>query len=130
MPSAHPIVKEDKPLDCVGYLMKFANIKVYHAGDTSLSAEVIESVKKFGRVDIGMIPVNEKNYMRDKAGIIGNMTVREAFYFAETLGVRTLFPTHWDMFEINQVYKEEIELLYSKLNPDFCLEFDSLKLNG
>jgi len=82
----------------VGYIIEYMGLKIYHAGDTSLCSEVISSLKKYNRIDIAMIPVNEINYMRDRQGIIGNMSVREAFYFAEQIGVKTMFPTHWDMF--------------------------------
>ena len=131
VPSAHPVVKKNgqNGWDAIGYIIEYQGIKIYHAGDTSLCDEVIESVLVYGELEIAMIPVNEKNYMRDKQGIIGNMSVREAFYFAEKLGVKTLIPTHWDMFAQNQVYREEIELLYNKLIPNFNLIFGEIKLN-
>lgn len=131
VPSAHPVVEKNAQFgwDAIGYIIGYQGIKIYHAGDTSLCDEVIESVQAFGDIDIAMIPVNERNYMRDKQGIIGNMSVREAFYFAEQIGAETLIPTHWDMFAQNQVYQEEIELLYQKLKPSFNLSFNEIILN-
>ncbi len=131
VPSAHPIVEKNAQSgwNAIGYIIEYKGIKIYHAGDTSLCDEVIESVQVFGDIDIAMIPVNERNYMRDKQGIIGNMSVREAFYFAERIGAETLIPTHWDMFAQNQVYQEEIELLYQKLKPDFEISFGEIILN-
>ena len=123
VPSAHPtVVKEDLGgFEAVGYIIKYDSYVIYHAGDTCLTDDVLASIKKHGKIDIAFIPVNECNYMRDADGIIGNMSVREAFYFAEQIGATTLVPTHWDMFAKNQTYLEEIELLYNKLKPPFAL---------
>jgi len=126
VPAAHPEVKRcDDGLgwQCVGYIIESNDKRLYHAGDTSLRSEIIEGIKSVGEIDIAMIPVNEQNYMRDKQGIIGNMTVREAFYLGEQIGTKTFIPTHWDMFEQNQVYKQEIELLYKLISPSFQLMF-------
>ena len=126
VPAAHPEVKVNdvgKGWQCVGYVIEANGKRIYHAGDTSLRAEVIDSLKAIGPIDTAMIPVNEQNYMRDKQGIIGNMTVREAFYLGEQIGVKTFIPTHWDMFAQNQVYKQEIDLLYKLMSPSFELLF-------
>lgn len=123
VPSAHPQVKKDYRggWQSIGYMWKVDSKRFYHPGDTAVSPEVIMAVTKIGPVDFGMIPVNEINYYRDKDNIIGNMSVREAFQFAEEIGVKKFIPTHWDMFAKNQVYKEEIELLYAKIQPKFDL---------
>ena len=126
VPAAHPEVRlndNGEGWQCVGYVIEASGRRIYHAGDTSLREEVIKSIKGVGGIDIGMIPVNEQNFMREKQGIIGNMTVREAFYLGEQIGVKTFIPTHWDMFEKNQVYKQEIELLYKLISPPFELMF-------
>ena len=130
VPSAHPDVTGDSQSGwaAVGYVIEFQGVKIYHAGDTSLCDEVIDCLKGLGGIDLALIPVNERNYMRDKQGILGNMTVREAFFFTEEIGAKTLIPTHWDMFAQNQVYQDEIELLYKKLEPKFELKFGEYKL--
>lgn len=123
VPSAHPEVNigENGYPNEVGYMLNISGKKLYHAGDTSLRKEVLEKALEFSGIDVAMLPVNEINFMRNEKGIIGNMTIREAFYFANQLKVRTLIPTHWDMFEDNQVFKEEIELLYEKISTVFDL---------
>lgn len=123
VPSAHPTVECDAQGACrwLGYVMRVGNQYIYHAGDTSVNEEVIIAVKSFGKIDLAFLPVNERNYYRERRGIIGNMSVREAFQFAEEIGVETLVPTHWDMFEVNSVFREEIELLYNKISPRFQL---------
>ena len=87
-------------------------------------AEVISAVKAYGKIDMAFLPVNERNYYRERRGIVGNMSVREAFHFAEEIGASALVPTHWDMFAANCVFKEEIELLYKKISPEFELLFE------
>lgn len=123
VPSAHPTVERDIQGTCrwLGYVMRTDNLYTYLAGDTSAEEEVISAVKSFDKIDLAFLPVNERNYFRTRRGIIGNMSIREAFQFAEEIGTNVVVPTHWDMFENNSVFKEEIELLYEKLSPAFEL---------
>ena len=126
VPSAHPSVERDERGEfvSVGYVLQYGEAKIYHAGDTGLDDEVISMLQPFAGFDVAFIPVNEQNYFRARSGIIGNMSVREAFQFAEEIGALVVVPTHWDMFAANQVYKEEIELLYRKMRPNFKLIMD------
>jgi L-ascorbate metabolism protein UlaG (beta-lactamase superfamily) len=123
VPSAHPEIEvaEGGGWTAIGYVFDYHDRLYYHAGDTSLRGEIIDAVKRLGDIDTAFLPVNEKNYYKDLQNIIGNMTIREAFYMAESINARVLVPTHWDMFTINQVFPEEIELLYNRLCPDFEL---------
>jgi L-ascorbate metabolism protein UlaG (beta-lactamase superfamily) len=43
---------------------------------------------------------------------------------AAEIGVRTLVPMHWDMFAPNSVFREEIELVYGRLNAPFALSIN------
>lgn len=126
VPAAHPeIVRDDDGhLQHVGYVFGFEGRRYYHAGDTSVAAELIAAVQALGPVFAAFLPVNERNYYREARGIIGNMSVRDAFRLAEDLQVRHLIPVHWDMFAPNTVLPEEIELLYRRLKPPFELHFD------
>jgi len=56
------------------------------------------------------------------------MSVREAFQMAADIGVKTLVPTHWDMFAPNSVYKEELNLLYELMRPPFEMRIDPQEL--
>ena len=126
VPSAHPRVERDDQGACrwLGYVIRAGSRYIYHAGDTSVDKEVIAAIKAVGKIDMAFLPVNERNYYRERRGIIGNMSVREAFHFAEEIGASAVVPTHWDMFEANSVYKEEIVLLYEKISPKFELLFE------
>lgn len=123
VPAAHPELEIDSDGNWsrVGFLLDYRGRKIYHSGDTSVCPELIQDLEREGGVDVAFISVNERNYYRDSAGIIGNMSVRDAFRLAEEIGVRRFVPMHWDMFAANLVFVEEIELLYDKIRPDFEL---------
>jgi L-ascorbate 6-phosphate lactonase len=84
----------------VGYLLSFGGLLIYHAGDTLVTAELIDALS--GRfVDVALLPINGRDYFREEAGLVGNMNVREAVMLAERVGVSTLVPMHWDLIEGN-----------------------------
>lgn len=123
VPAAHTEIHRNSEgeLRDVGYLLKTGSATIYHAGDTIPHPEIFAALKGES-IDIALLPVNERNHYRDAQGIIGNMTLREAFQMATDLGVKTLVPTHWDMFAPNSVFPEEIELLHKLLAPPFKLK--------
>lgn len=125
VPAAHPMVERDESgsLRCVGYIFRYNGKLIYHSGDTAVDLELIRAVQKWGDIDVAFLSVNERNYYRDHLGIIGNMSIRDAFRFAEDIGAKKVVPMHWDMFELNSVFPEEIEFLYEKLSPNFELSF-------
>jgi L-ascorbate metabolism protein UlaG (beta-lactamase superfamily) len=121
VPAAHPQVETDAEghWKAVGYVIECAGRRFYHSGDTALTPLLFEHLERLKPLDIAILPVNEQNYYREQLGIIGNMGLRDAFAFARDLGVHTLVPMHWDMFEPNRVYREEIELFYQLTQPPF-----------
>jgi len=123
VPAAHPTIEVDvnAKWQHVGYIIEYLNKRIYHAGDTALTSELINYVSQFKDIDTAFLPVNEMNYVRQSLGIIGNMSIRDAFYFAATLNVKKLVPMHWDMFAPNALYREEIELHYQLSQPPFQL---------
>jgi L-ascorbate metabolism protein UlaG (beta-lactamase superfamily) len=58
------------------------------------------------------LPVNEDNFFRRRRGIVGNMTIREAFGLAAEVGIQSVVPVHWDMFAVNSASPEEIKAVY------------------
>ena len=122
-PSAHPECSGSsaRNWNAVGYLIEGSGLRIYHSGDTSVTERYLEGIASLRPADVAFLPVNEHNFIRQRAGIVGNMGVRDAFWLAEWLGVSVLIATHWDMFAANQVFPEEIELLFEKLSPPFEL---------
>jgi len=126
LPAAHKQIEQDFDgfLRFLGYVICYEGKRYLHTGDTCVHACLIERARQLGPIDVAFLPVNECNYFRDRAGIIGNMSIREAFRFAEEIGAGTVVPMHYDMFEPNQAYREEIQIIYDKTRPAFKLQLD------
>lgn len=125
VPAAHPqVVRDlDGQAESVGYVLEFQGRRLYHAGDTSVDDELIQRLKDLAPIEIGFLPVNERNFFKDRRGIIGNMTLRETFGLADEIGAHVVVPTHWDMFEANGVPREEIKLVCQLVKPACQLAF-------
>ena len=129
-PSAHPTLKyaKDGYPHSIGWFIQIEDFNIYSSGDTSLCEEILTFMKTLPKIDLGILPVNEDNFFRRRRGIIGNMSIREAFQMATELKIRKVFPVHWDMFEVNGALPEEINLIYDNYKWDFELIWDLLKL--
>jgi L-ascorbate 6-phosphate lactonase len=126
VPAAHPVIERDTDgvLLHAGYIFEFGGRRFYHSGDTSLTAELLEALSPYAPIDIVFLPVNERNFVREQQGILANMSLREAFYFAAQLGARTLVPMHWDLFGPNSTFRDEIELVHRLAQPELRLELE------
>ncbi len=121
--AAHPEIERDrdgKPA-CVGFVLDFDGRRIYAAGDTSVRQPILDALARLAPIEVAMLPVNERNFFRDRAGIIGNMSVREAFQLAQELGFEAVVPVHWDMFAVNSVAVEEIRSVHEQMRPSFRL---------
>lgn len=123
IPAAHPKIQRDAEgnLEAVGYLLEFSGDKIYFAGDTFARQEIIDALREHGPVHTAFLPVNEHNFFRNRRGILGNMSVREAFQFAQEIGAKQVVAVHWDMFAANSVDPDEIRLVHQRLKFDFAL---------
>ncbi len=123
VPAAHPEIfrDEDGLIYQVGYLLEYLGKRIYIAGDTFVQKEIIDTLFAQGPIHTAFLPVNEHNYFKERSGITGNMSIREAFRFAEEIGVKQVVPVHWDMFAVNSVDPEEIRFIYNRLRPNFDL---------
>lgn len=124
VPAAHRELEADalgRPR-YVGFLIEYSGLRIYHAGDGSVHPDVVKAVRRFGHIDVAMLPVNECNYYRRRRGIVGNMSVREAFGYAEEIGAGRVIPMHYDMFGPNCVYEDEILAVYRNAKPRFVLD--------
>ena len=114
IPAAHPRIRidQDGQPQAVGYLFKYDGRSLYLAGDTSVCDELLEALGSAGPIDIALLPVNEDSFFRRRRGIVGNMSIREAFGLAAEVGIRGVVPVHWDMFAVNSASPEEIKAVY------------------
>lgn len=130
VPAAHRALERDewgRPR-FLGFVIEHAGTRLYHAGDGSVHEEVIAAVRQHGPIDTALLPVNECNFFRERQGIVGNMSIREAFGLAVELGARRVVPMHFDMFSPNCVYEEEIRAVYRHLAPPFQLVMPALDM--
>ena len=114
IPAAHPKIRFDQngQPQAVGYLFQHDGRSLYLAGDTSVCDELLEVLKGVGPIDTALLPVNEDNFFRRRRGIVGNMTIREAFGLAAEVGIQSVAPVHCDMFAVNSASPEEINAVY------------------
>ena len=129
--AAHPTIRRysDGSPQAVGYIFTYNNRTLYLAGDTSVCDEMISILKEVPRIDIALLPVNEDNYFRRRRGIVGNMSVREAFELAKEVDIKNVIPVHWDMFECNSTSNDEILGVYNSTIWPFSLgSVNSIKL--
>lgn len=131
IPAAHPEIERDGDghLSCVGFLLEYAEQKIYLAGDTSARQEIIDRLVELGPIHTAFLPVNEHNFFRGRRGIIGNMSVREAFQFATEVSARQVVAVHWDMFAVNSVDPDEIRLVHRRQFNDFGLLINPGQIN-
>lgn len=123
MPAAHPKIRLDQngQLLAVGYLFRLHDKKLYLAGDTAVCDELLAALKLAAPIDTALLPVNEDNFFRRRMGIVGNMSIREAFGLAAEVGIEQVVPVHWDMFAVNSTSPKEIEAVYESSSWPFEL---------
>lgn len=129
-PAAHPVITYDKAgfMEYVGYVIEISGKNlIYHSGDTFLVDELVTALNKFTPIEVAMLPVNEHNFFKEKIGILGNMSLREAFGFAQLLNVSRMVPMHWDLFKDNSLSADEIMLCYKHMKPSFTLNMEPLQ---
>lgn len=101
IPSAHYGFDEvDGQPSYLGYCIELNGVKIYHSGDTILYDGLEERVRNFAP-DIAFLPINGRDFYRERRNIVGNLTFWEAAQLAVNVGVRLIVPTHWDMFAGN-----------------------------
>ena len=132
--AAHPEIQRDSDgrLRCMGYILEWCGRRIYIAGDTCVHQEIIDTLLNVGSIHTAFLPVNERNFFRDRRGIVGNMSIREAYLFAEEIGVKHVVAVHWDMFAINSASPEEIRLIHHDIKAKFSLSINpsALSLNN
>ena len=91
----------------LGYVFRAGNIAVYHAGDT-IDYDGLADALRALEVDVALVPINGRDPDRESHGIAGNLDPVEAASLAIRSGVDVVIPTHYDMFEANPGYPEEL----------------------
>lgn len=103
VPAAHEVLEttgSDREHRYVGYLIEMNGVKLYHAGDTVIYPGLSEFLLA-EQIDLGMLPINGRDYYRGSRGLIGNMNYREAAELAAGARMDTVIPLHYDVFAGN-----------------------------
>lgn len=103
VPAAHERIEttgSDRAHRYVGYLLELNGVKLYHAGDTIVYPGLPELLEEEA-VDLGMLPINGRDYFRTSRGIVGNMNFREAAELAKVAQMDMVVPLHYDLFAGN-----------------------------
>ena len=118
IPSAHTELEQSEHgYPYFGYVIEWNGVTVYHTGDTVIYDGLIERLRRWS-IDVAFIPINGRDYFRTSQDIIGNTDFREAAELAETLDVRVVIPTHYDLIPGNtQNPAYFVDYLY-RLNPN------------
>jgi len=84
---------------CLGYVLRFDNCTIYHAGDCVPYDGLAERLRRYN-VTVALLPINGRD---PKRGVTGNFEISEAAGLAEDIGAQWLVPMHYDMFTFNTV---------------------------
>lgn len=102
----------------LGYVVDLGGATVYAAGDTLVSDEQIDALRAQPLpVDVALLPINGRDYYREKAGMVGNMDPREAAMLAESIGADLVIPGHYDMFAANRGYPGHFVEIVNQSHP-------------
>ena len=85
----------------MGYVIEAGGKTLYHAGDTVWWEGLQRQLSQW-HFDVALVPINGRDAVRYKTGIIGNMTYQEAADLLGGLEVKLSVPTHYDMFDGNR----------------------------
>jgi L-ascorbate metabolism protein UlaG (beta-lactamase superfamily) len=86
----------------MGFLIECNGVTLYHSGDTIMFPELREAVRDV-RVDVALITINGRDFVRDEQGIIGNLWPHEAITLAQMVKAEVLIGMHNDLFAGNRV---------------------------
>jgi L-ascorbate 6-phosphate lactonase len=101
----------------LGYVIELGGVRIYHAGDT-IWWPGQERVLRDLEVHVALLPINGRDPTREAENIVGNMDHREAALLAAAAGVELLVPMHWDMFDGNRGFPDQLIAVIERLNLD------------
>jgi L-ascorbate metabolism protein UlaG (beta-lactamase superfamily) len=111
VPSAHyeKEYDEQKGYRWLGYLIESNGVRFYHAGDTIIYDDYIDTLRQLPQPDVVMLPVNGRDHYREtEANATGNLLPVEAARLARDLGWDMLIPGHNDLYPNNTIPFAEI----------------------
>jgi L-ascorbate 6-phosphate lactonase len=102
----------------LGYVIELGGVRIYHAGDT-IPYDGIEETLRALHPDVALLPINGRDYFRERLDIVGNLTPREAADLASAIGVDLVIPMHYETVPGNMespgVFVEYLRTTYPEL---------------
>ena len=83
-----------------GFVVDLNGVRLFHAGDTTVYPGMVERLEGL-EIDVALLPINGRDWFRERRGIIGNMDHREAADLGHAIGASVIVPMHYDMFAGN-----------------------------
>ena len=101
--SAHELLERDAKGEylCMGAVIELGGFRIYQPGDTCLYEGLASKLRAIGSLDAMLLPINGRDAVRYRNGILGNMTYQEAVDFGAALQPGILIPAHYDLFQGN-----------------------------
>ena len=84
----------------LGYVIELAGVRLYHAGDTLVYDDMVERLSRL-QVHVALLPINGRDFFRERRGLVGNMDARESAELAESIGADLVIPMHYDSYPGN-----------------------------
>lgn len=84
----------------VGYVIEFDGVRLFHSGDTVGFDGQAEDLQPFSPHAV-FLPINGRDWTRNRRNIAGNMNYREALDLANAVRAGLVVPLHYDLFEGN-----------------------------
>ena len=118
VPAAHEFLDQDDAgrHPYLGYVVRFGNWTVYHSGDT-IWYDGMEALLGAWSIDLAILPINGRGPERR---VQGNLWGREAAMLAKDLGVGTVIPCHYEMFEFNTATTEVFVQKCEEYGQTYC----------
>ncbi|HEX6289823.1 MAG TPA: MBL fold metallo-hydrolase [Herpetosiphonaceae bacterium] len=91
----------------MGFLLAWGDITLLHTGDTLLVPALYQALDGLS-VDVALLPINGRDYLRERQDILGNVLPREATQFAHDIGAEVLIGMHNDLFATNRLNPAEL----------------------
>ncbi len=105
LPAAHYQLEHDASRGhrWLGYLLQWNGLTLYHAGDTVFFEGYFDMWQALPRPDVAMLPVNGRDWFRERQGIVGNLLPDEAARFCTEVPVHLLLVGHNDLYPNNTI---------------------------
>ena len=93
-----------------GIILDFDGFKIYHMGDTAINQD-IKFCGEFYKPDVALIPIGGRV----------NLNIEQAIEAAQWLGVKTVIPTHYDLFTQGEVNPDEFKQKIEEQTNIYCI---------